>query len=160
MYINIRPAVPEDCFRIRPLQQEIAGLHHKGRPDLVKDEARFFTEETFLERLEDPNHTVLIAETAEGEVVGYVFGWVISVRNHPTYVDFDSFYIDDICILKAYQRNGIGQKIFDICKAKAKELGCKNLELGVWSFNQGAIAFYENCGMKERTRRMEFDLEE
>ena len=160
MDINIRPAVPEDCFRIRPLQQEIVELHHQGRPDLVKDEARFFTGETFLKRLEDPNHTVLIAETAEGEVVGYVFGWVISVRNHPTYVDFDSFYIDDICILKAYQRNGIGQKLLGICKAKAKELGCKNLELGVWSFNRDAIAFYENCGMKERTRRMELDLEE
>ena len=160
MDINIRPAVPEDCFRIRPLQQEIVELHHQGRPDLVRDEARFFTGETFLKRLEDPNHTVLIAETAEGEVVGYVFGWVISVRNHPTYVDFDSFYIDDICIFKAYQRNGIGQKLLGICKAKAKELGCKNLELGVWSFNRDAIAFYENCGMKERTRRMELDLEE
>lgn len=160
MHINVRSAVLEDCFRIRPLQREIAELHHQSRPDLVKDEERFFTEEMFLKRLEDPNHTVLIAETAGGEVVGYVFGWVVSVRNHPTYVNFDSFYIDDICISKAYQRNGIGQMLFDVCKAKAKELGCKNMELGVWAFNHGAIAFYENCGMKERTRRMEFDLEE
>ena len=61
MSINIRPAVPEDRVRIRPLQQEIADLHHEGRPDLFKTEARFFEDEEFLKRLNDPGHTVLIA---------------------------------------------------------------------------------------------------
>ncbi len=30
MNINIRTAVIEDCERIRPLQKEIADLHHNG----------------------------------------------------------------------------------------------------------------------------------
>lgn len=33
------------------------------------------------------------------------------------------------------------------------------LELGVWGFNKDAIAFYENCGMVERIRRMEYRLD-
>lgn len=160
MSITVRTAVPEDRERIRPLQQEIADLHHEGRPDLFKTEARFFNEEDFAARLSDPYHTVLIAETENGEVVGYAFAWVIEYRNHPTYMDFDTFYIDDICVLKAYRRMGIGKRLFERCRTIAMEKKCRNIDLGVWHFNREAIAFYESCGMTERIRRMEYRLEE
>ena len=158
MKITIRNAVPEDCTRIRPLQKEIADLHYEGRPDLFQAEARYFTDESFAERLNDPTHTILIAETEGGDVVGYTFAWIISYHDHPTYKDFDCFYIDDICVRKAFQRNGIGHKLFERCKALAQENQCKTVELGVWAFNTKAIAFYENCGMTKRSYRMEYRL--
>jgi len=160
MNITIRTAVLDDYERIRPLQKEIADLHYNGRPDIFKSEARYFTKEAFAERLGDSNHTIFIAETDNGKVVGYAFAWIIAYRNHPTYIDFDCFYIDDICVLKTYQRNGIGQKLFDCCKKKAKEKKCKMLDLSVWAFNHDAITFYENCGMKDRVRRMEYRLDD
>lgn len=158
MDILIRNAVPADCARIRPLQEQIAALHHLGRPDLFKTEARYFTQESFDKRLADPAHTMLIAE-AGGQVVGYAFAWVIPYRNHATYIDFDSFYLDDICVLESHRHRGIGRKLFDRCIAEATARKCKNVELGVWAFNRDAIAFYESCGMHERVRRMELTLE-
>ena len=158
MNITIRNAVIEDCERIRPLQKEIADLHHNGRPDLFKAEPRYFTKEGFLERLNDPKHTVLIAETKNGQVVGYAFAWVIAYREHSTYVDFDCFYVNDLCVLKSHQRRGIGKKLMECCKERAREQKCKVMELGVWNFNREAIAFYQNCGMETRIRRMEYKL--
>lgn len=160
MDIIIRNAVIDDCERIRPLQKEIACLHRKGRPDLFKSEARYFTREAFAERLDDPKHTVLIAETDTGEAVGYVFARIVSHRNHPTYINFDCFYIDDICVKKSYQRNGIGKKLLERCKEEAEKNKCKMLELSVWEFNKDAIAFYESCKMTTQVRRMEFRLED
>lgn len=157
--INIRAAVAEDRIRIRPLQKEIAELHHAGRPDLFKNEARYFTGEAFDQRLHDPKHTILIAESSQGEVVGYAFGWVVSYREHLTYIDFDRFYIDDICVLEAHRGKGIGKRLFAACKAIAQEKCCKDMELGVWAFNEAAIAFYRACGMTDRVRRMEYRLE-
>ena len=121
MKINIRNAVQEDCARIRPLQKEIADLHHEGRPDLFKTEARC---------------------------------------NHSTYIDFDCFYLDDICVLKAFRKNGIGRMLFNCCKTLAGEKRCKMVELGVWAFNTEALAFYKSCGMTDRIRRMEYRLED
>ena len=158
--MNIRNAVPEDCERIRPLQEEIARLHYNGRPDLFKNEPRYFTREAFEARLNDPRHTVYIAESDSGEVAGYVFAWIVSYRNHSTYIDFDCFYIDDICVSKKYRRNGIGKVLFECCKQKAIEQRCKIIDLGVYAFNREAVAFYENCGMTERIRRMEYRLED
>ena len=119
-----------------------------------------FTKEAFAERLNDPKHTIYIAETDNGEVVGYAFAWIVSYRNHDTYIDFDCFYIDDICVLKSCQRNGIGRGLFERCKKKAQEAKCKMIDLGVWEFNRDAIAFYKNCGMTDRIRRMEYRLED
>lgn len=155
----LRTAVIGDCERIRPLQKEIADVHHNGRPDLFKTEARHFTREAFAERLKNPSHTIYIAETDTGEVVGYAFAWIIFYRNHSTYIDFDCFYIDDVCVLQSYRRKGIGKRLFECCKQKAQEEKCKMIELGVWGFNKDAIAFYEICGMRECVRRMEYRLD-
>lgn len=158
MNFTVRNAVLEDCHRILPLQEQISKLHFEGRPDLFKDSIRTYTEETFQKWLDSPTHVLLIAEV-DGVVAGYAFSWVIQYRDHPTYRDFDSFYIDDICVLEKFRRNGIGKALVFRCVEEAKERNCKNVDLGVWSFNKNAIAFYESCGMKERTKRMEIDLE-
>ena len=160
MHFTIRNAVPEDRERIMPLQKEIADLHHAGRPDLFRTDARYFTESAFAERLKDSEHTIFIAEAEDGTVVGYAFAWVIHYRNHSTYKDFDCFYIDDICVLKAFRRNGIGRRLFEACKTQAQAEKCKMMELGVWAFNTEAIAFYKSCGMTDRIRRMEYRLED
>lgn len=154
----IRNAVSEDCEKIRPLQEEIALLHHEGRPDLFRTEARYFMQDDFDKRLSDPAHTVLIAEAENGQVIGYAFAWVIGAKNHPTYIDFDSFYIDDICVLESWQGRGVGRTLLERCKDIAHSRGCKHLELYVWSFNERAMAFYEKSGFAEKTKKLELRL--
>ena len=110
----IRNAVSADCAKIRPLQEEIALLHHEGRPDLFRTEARYFTQEDFDKRLADPAHCVFIAESESGEVIGYAFSWIISARNNPTYIDFDCCYIDDVCVLSSWQGRGVGKEGFAV----------------------------------------------
>ena len=155
---TVRNAVLEDCHRILPLQTQISKLHFEGRSDIFKNEVRTYTETQFQQWLDSPAHVLLIAEV-KGEIAGYAFSWVIQYREHPTYRDFDSFYIDDICVLEKFRRQGIGRALIERCKEEAKLRNCKNVDLGVWSFNKDAIAFYESCGLRERTKRMEFDLE-
>lgn len=157
MDFTIRPAAASDREKIRPLQTEIADLHHEGRPDLFRTEARYFTDESFAERLAAPGYYVFVAESA-GEVIGYAFANIIKYRGHSTYIDFDSFYIDDICVLAKYHRNGVGEALFARCFEIARAEKCHNVDLGVFAFNKSAIAFYERMGMRERMRRMELVL--
>ena len=157
MSILIRSAVQSDCTKIRPLQKEIADLHHAGRPDLFREEARYYRDEAFAEKLSAEDNFIFIAED-EGDVVGYAFAWVIDYKNHTTYKPFLCFYIDDICVLSSHRRRGIGRMLFEKCRAQAEECGCKMMDLGVWGFNREAIAFYESMGMRERLRKMECTL--
>ena len=159
MTITTRRAVMDDRIRIMPIQKEIADLHHNGRPDLFRTEAHYYSENDFSARLTNPDHRIFIAE-ADGEVAGYVFAMVRHIRNHPSYVDFDTFYIDDICVAERYRRHGIATALLERCITQAREAGCRNLELGVYCFNGNAIAFYGAMGMKPVMQRMELRLEE
>lgn len=126
---TIRIAVPDDNRRIRSLQEEIAALHYAGRPDLFREEARYYTDEAFAEKLADRGHFIYIVENENGEVAGYAFACIIKYRGHSTYRDFDSFYIDDLCVAKKYRRNGIGKMLFEKCKEQAKASDCRNVDL-------------------------------
>ena len=53
MGIIIRSAEQDDCAKIRPLQKEIADLHHAGRPDLFREEARYYSDEDFAGMLKE-----------------------------------------------------------------------------------------------------------
>lgn len=159
MNIRIRSAVPADHLAIRPLQEESTRLHQAGRPDLFRGNTQFYTMEEFQEKLEKPQSTMLIAEDEQGTVVGYAFAALISNRNNPCFFDYNLFYIDDICVSSTHRRKGIGKRLFEACKARAKELGCRTMDLRVWSFNKDAIAFYESCGMHNRTQNMEYTLD-
>ncbi len=158
MKFQIRGAVAEDREKIMPLQQQIADVHRMGRPDLFKAEVRYFDEDSFNWRLNEPSHYVFIAETDDGKVVGYAFAWVRYIRDHSTYFDRNEFYVDDICVLPEYQRKGIGTKLIAACIEAGRQNDCYSMELGVFSFNKEAIALYESIGMKERIKRMELIL--
>ena len=155
MKFHIRSAVAEDREKIMPLQQQIADVHRMGRPDIFKVEARYFDEDSFNWRLNEPSHYVFIAESDDGKVVGYAFGWVRYIRGHSTYFDRNEFYVDDVCVHSDFRRRGIGRALMEACMRVAKENNCYNMELGVYSFNKEAIALYESIGMKERSKRME-----
>ena len=157
MPIVIRRARPGDHLLIRELQQEVAALHYEGRPDLFQKEGRFYSEEAFSRLLADPDEWIWIAE-ADGKAVGYAFALVQRARNNATFRDFNRFYIDDVCVSSACQRQGIGRMLMEECKRQARLSHCHTIDLGVWSFNRNAIAFYEGCGLKEREKRMELIL--
>ena len=72
MNITIRNAEAGDNIKIRELQEEIAALHHNGRPDIFKTEARYYSDDIFAQRLDNPDEYIYIAES-DGAVVGYAF---------------------------------------------------------------------------------------
>lgn len=155
MNVSIRKAVMSDNIKLRSLQDQIAKLHFAGRPDLFKSTARYYTDEDFKAKLENSDQYIFAAIDETEKIVGYAFAVIIRYRDHPTYRDFDMFYIDDICVDEGCRRQGIGKMLYEKCREQAVLSKCHNIDLGVFQFNEDAIAFYESCGMKERMCRME-----
>ncbi|WP_337755371.1 GNAT family N-acetyltransferase, partial [Gallintestinimicrobium sp.] len=52
----------------------------------------------------------------------------------------------------------IGESLFEYVKQQAKELGCYEVTLNVWTGNTSAEHFYEKMGMKTKERQMEYIL--
>ena len=79
---------------------------------------------------------------AGAEAVGYaiIFETYSSFRARPT------LYLEDIFILPAFRREGIGRTLFGACLREAKRRGCGRMEWVVLDWNVNAIRFYETIG--------------
>lgn len=73
-------------------------------------------------------------------------------------VQFQSLFIDDLCVDRFARGQHIGESLFDYVKQEAKRMGCYEVTLNVWAGNTSAEKFYEKMGMKTKERQLEYIL--
>ena len=61
--------------------------------------------------------------------------------------EHDTLYIDDICVDEAARGTGAGRALYAHILDYARQIGCYNVTLNVWTCNPGAMRFYEKLGM-------------
>ena len=116
---------------------------------LAELDARCFpdpwSEQSFQEDVvKNPLAYYLVAESAEGELLGYAGVWMIVGEGH----------ITNVAANPDYRRNGIARailtKLFETCQ---KEHGIGPFTLEVRPSNDAALALYESFGFQVAGRR-------
>jgi ribosomal protein S18 acetylase RimI-like enzyme len=97
----------------------------------------------FLKRFADPGHITIIAEDANGRVVGFAGGG----RNISPEGRYDG-QIQAIYVLQDAQRQGIGRMLTSAFCQRLLRLGMKSMAICVLEENHQARAFYERIGGK------------
>ena len=156
--MNIRRADKNDIPRIMDLLAQVCAVHHRGRPDLFKAGARKYTREQLETMVEDDLKPIFVAVGDNGRVEGYAFCVFIRHGDDNILTDIRTLYIDDLCVDETMRGKHIGKSLYETVKAFAKENGCYNLTLNVWSCNVSAMKFYEACGLKPQKVGMEIIL--
>jgi len=154
----IRWAKEEDIPRLMALLAQVDLVHHHGRPDLFKIGTKYSPEE-LKAILQDETRPILVATDGQDVVLGYCFCVLQQHRNDPILTDILTLYIDDLCVDEVCRGQRIGQQLYRAAVDLAKELGCYNLTLNVWSCNSSALRFYEACGLLPQKIGMEQILE-
>lgn len=153
----IRRAKSEDITGINKLLQQVLMVHHNGRPDLFKGGAKKYTDEQLEEIIADDLKPIFVADE-DGEILGYVFCIHIQHIDNNILTDIETLYIDDLCVDENVRGKHIGTKLYEYVLNYARENSYYNVTLNVWSCNESAIKFYENCGLKPQKIGMEFIL--
>lgn len=154
----IRKAKENDIDKIKDLLNQVLKVHHDGRPDIFKYDSKIgkYTDKELIAIIGNEDTPVFVAD--DGEVVGYAFCILQQYKNHNIFTDIKTLYIDDLCVNKNVRGEGIGKKLYDYVLEYAKEKGCYNVTLNVWSENESAMRFYEKCGLKPMKVGMEVKL--
>lgn len=158
MEICVRRAEEKDIDRIVALLKVIANEHHKGRPDLFREGRKKYSAHEVRDILYEEDRAVFVAVDENDYVLGYLFSYIIDQRTASLFRNFKTLYIDDLCIDENFRNTGIGKKLFAHSVEFARECGCYNIELNVWSFNDRAIEFYKKQGMEIQCYKMEYRL--
>ena len=90
-----------------------------------------------------------------GKLLGYCFCILQVTENDPVLCDRKVLYIDDLCVDEQLRGRGIASALYERVLEFARELGCHAVTLNVWCGNDGAMKFYEKCGMKPQKIGME-----
>ena len=152
--MEIRFAIQEDVPGMIKLLRQVGRVHHEGRPDLFRPNAQKYSPSQILGMLNDPNLPIFVA-VEDGVVLGYGFCMMEYVAGSSVMHDRTTLYIDDLCVLEECRGKHIGTAIYHEILRYAKERGCYNVTLNVWSCNESAMKFYESLGMKPQKIGME-----
>ncbi len=153
--MEIRRARVQDINGINNLLMQVCLVHHKGRPDLFKYGAKKYTDEELATIIQDDTRPIFVGVNEAGRVLGYAFCIFQQHLNNNILTDIKTLYIDDLCVDENIRGQHIGKQLYEAVLAFAKESGCYNVTLNVWSLNEGAMKFYEACGLKPQKIGME-----
>lgn len=157
--MTIRFAQQGDIAGIDKLLYQVAAVHHEGRPDLFKANAKKYTDDELSEIIGNPNTPILAAVDDEsGELLGYAFCIIQEHKGDGVLTDIKTLYIDDLCVDEKLRGQHIGTAICEAVKRYAKEIGCYNINLNVWECNPSAMKFYLAAGMTPYKTGMEIIL--
>ncbi len=157
--MHIRRATADDAELLARLNAPVQQLHYEARPDFYKPPA--LTAELiadFRERLLRDDICAFVAEE-EGEPIGYLLAHVTERADNPYSYATRRLVVDQISVNPDQRSKGCGERLMQEAFALAKSPGIETFALGVWAFNERAIAFYQRLGFNVRDLHMETTLE-
>ena len=156
--MKVRRAQEKDMERIDALLMQVERIHHEGRPDLFRVGRKKYTDEELRELIHDDSRPILVAADEKDAVMDYAFCIFQQYQNHNIMTDIKTLYIDDLCVDETIRGWHIGRTLYDSVLEFARQNGCYNVTLNVWSCNESAMKFYEACGLKPQKVGMEVIL--
>ena len=97
-------------------------------------------------RYSDSNFKIFIAED-DDVLVGYVMGWIEG--RPPIYYKRKVGYLSNIYVDEAYQKNGIGKKLYLRIESWFREKHVDFIEIRADARNHEAIESFTQCGFNE-----------
>ena len=154
----VRFAKEEDLKRVNELREEVNEVHVNGLPDIFKPGFCKELRDYIYEIWNAENKDIIVAER-DGVICGFACVQFVDKPENP-FMSARKFYdVDEFGVSKEFRRQGVATELINFIKEDAKRRGMHRLELNMWEFNEGALAFYEAVGFKTYRRYMEMDCE-
>ena len=153
----IRRARAKDIPKISDLLAQVCLVHHNGRPDIFHVGTKY-SEQELEQMLHDEMRPILVCVDEADAVMGYCFCIYQQHQNNSVLTDIKTLYIDDLCVDETLRGKHVGRALYDAAVQLARDTGCYNLTLNVWSCNTAALRFYEKCGLVPQKIGMELVL--
>ncbi len=144
--IRIRKAVQSDGPAILKLIRALADYEKLLPPDEAAQQR--LLADAFADR---PRFETILAEADEEKSAGsapVAVGYAIILETYSSFLAQPTLYLEDIFVLEAYRKKGVGFALFRRCAEEAHQRGCGRMEWTVLDWNKPSIKFYERLGAR------------
>lgn len=152
----VRLAKQDELERVNEIRKMVNDVHVNGRPDIYKAGFNDELKNYIYEIWNNENKDILVAER-DGIICGFACVQYVNKPENPV-MNARKFYdIDEFGVDVKFRRQGVATEMIKFIREDAKQRGMDRIELSVWEFNEGALAFYEAVGFKTYRRYMELE---
>ncbi|MCW5881558.1 MAG: GNAT family N-acetyltransferase [Anaerolineae bacterium] len=161
--IHIRPATSDDVEALCRLYYELHECHVRGVPDqLVSlgafDERDWSDLVAALERLIGDDSAALLVATQDSAVVGLVEAYFRTDAPSPARRARSHAYVQSLVVTETVRGRGVGRALMAAAHTWAVTRGAAEIELDIWEYSGGPLAFYESLGYRTLRRTLVHDL--
>lgn len=149
MAIIVRPAVVGDAEKLSGLAAKTffeTFAHTTTAENMDSYLADAYSPEKQASEIADPDNTVFIAESEQGELVGFTYvgsGETLECVSGPNVLELKRIYV-----AAAWQGHGVAQSLMNAALNAAAARGAQTIWLGVWENNGRALGFYRKYGFE------------
>ncbi|MDI7276550.1 MAG: GNAT family N-acetyltransferase [Anaerolineae bacterium] len=159
MQVSIRRATAEDYDGVCELLAEVDALHAERLPHIFQRADGPARERDYYHGLLADERVGLFVAQAGEALVGFAHAVITHAPPIPLLVPRRHALVDTIGVRSGFRRRGIGRMLLDAVEEWAIPRGATSIELSVYEFNEGAIAFYQRLGYETLRRRMSKTLQ-
>lgn len=152
--VAVRPAAYEELARINEIRRYVNDVHVTGRPDTFRPGFCEALEQVLYKRFEMENWSILAA-VLDGKICGFATVEYLDRPESPYNLARKMYHVEEFGVAPAFHRRGVATALVEYMKRDALRRGYQRIELDMWEFNRGALAFYENAGFTTYRRFME-----
>lgn len=156
--ITVRPAAYEELARVNEIRRYVNDVHVAGRPDIFRPGFSRELEQILYQRFETENWDILVA-VLDGKIAGFASVEYLDKPESPYNLARKMYHVEEFGVDPAFHRKGAATALVEYMKRDAARRGYPKIELDMWEFNQGALAFYENAGFATYRRYLELKVE-
>ena len=155
--VQIREATENDLDRVNELRREVNELHVAGNPEIFRPGFGDALRDYIYEIHKDPNKKILVAEQ-NGKIHGFAVVNHIVRPENPFMLKREFLDIDELSVDAGSRRQGIATAMVRYVRQYAQEIGVHRIELNMWAWNRGALAFYEETGFTTYRRYLKMSV--
>lgn len=156
--VTVRPAAFEELARVNEIRRYVNEVHVAGRPDTFRPGFCRELEQVLYRRFEAENWNVLVA-VLDGQIAGFATVEYLDRPESPYNLGRKMYHVEEFGVDPAFHRRGAATALVEYMKRDAAGRGYPRIELDMWEFNRGALAFYEHVGFTTYRRYMELKVE-
>jgi ribosomal protein S18 acetylase RimI-like enzyme len=145
-----REAEARDLPAICALGQVVNLLHHEAWPSIFAPQSDPSRDEShWRQSIGQSNATTFLAEYS-GEPIAFVTV-MLADESNSLLQPMRYARIGSVCVAQAFRGKGVGRELMSLAERWALARGAKDMRLKVWSFNEPALAFYQELGFQVRS---------
>lgn len=153
----VRQAEASELPRINEIRRYVNDVHVKGRPDIFRPGFNSELQQHLYDCFSKDNWRIFVA-VLDGEICGFASVEYLDKPESPYNLARRMYHVEEFGVDPAYHRRGAASALVEYMKQDAKNRGYEKIELDMWEFNTGALAFYEAAGFTTYRRYMELNL--